>query len=109
MAFRNQTASKQLSSTGHSVLATCGARLVKRHLTVRFPPARRPALASNTVAGSSSSSSTVELDNLIEKKSPFDAVRFPSLSRTVTSKRHNGEVDVSRLGHVWGKPGVVGR
>ena len=52
------------------------------------------------------------LDSLIEKKSPFDAVRFPSLSRTMTSKRHNGEVGVSRLGQVWGKPvggGVVGR
>jgi hypothetical protein len=45
MAFRDQAASKQLKLTGHSVLTTWRARLVKRHLTVRFPPARRPALA----------------------------------------------------------------
>jgi hypothetical protein len=49
---------------------------------------------------------------LIEKKSPTDGRRFPSLSRTMTSKRHKGEVLFSRDGHVVGKPGggdVVGR
>ena len=41
---------------------------------------------------------------MIEKKSPVDGARFWSLSRTMTSKRHSGDVVVSRVGHVDGKP-----
>jgi len=36
---------------------------------------------------------------LIEKKSPFDGVAFLSLSRTWTSKRHDGDVVFSLVGH----------
>jgi hypothetical protein len=46
----------------------------------------------------------VTVDSLIEKKSPIDGARFRSLSCTMTSKRHNGEVDVSCIGQVDGKP-----
>jgi hypothetical protein len=41
---------------------------------------------------------------MIEKKSPGEGAMFPSLSCTVTSKRHSGEVEVSRFGHDDGKP-----
>jgi hypothetical protein len=36
---------------------------------------------------------------LIEKKSPGDGDILRSLSCTITSKRHNGEVDFSFVGH----------
>jgi hypothetical protein len=48
----------------------------------------------------------------MEKKSPGEGARFPSLSRTMTSKRHNGAVDLVLVGHVAGKPAggfVVGQ
>jgi hypothetical protein len=46
----------------------------------------------------------VVLESWMEKKSPVDGARFWSLSRTMTSKRHSGEVGVARVGHVRGKP-----
>jgi hypothetical protein len=49
---------------------------------------------------------------MIEKKSPFDGRRFRSLSRTKTSKRHSGDVVVSRVGQFFNAPGLdelVGR
>ena len=68
----------------------------RRYSTVRFPLAQvaRPGVEHGQ-RDRAQTSTAVALDSLIEKKSPGDGARFWSLSCTMTSKRHNGEVGVS--------------
>jgi hypothetical protein len=60
----------------------------------------------STSGGQSFVTVWVTVESLIENESPIEGARLRSLSCTMTSKRHDGDVVLHMLGNIDGEPEV---